>query len=221
MNEFAPAHGGVAMPDDYDTTVKYRRFEFEQAKNFADYLNAELLNKDLPLLDSTKKAFRIALLEVFNNCRHHSQATNGVFSCGQHFPTKEIINYTLVDLGIGFGQSVSQRVGKIVSSEKAIPWAVKAGHSSRENGNFGGMGLDEIHRIIAANEGTFQILSGDAFWEWKDGDASVRLVQPFPGTIVNLQVNVALDKHREMDRRATEKIAKKPLKLDFDKVNPK
>lgn len=200
MNDFAPTYGGPVMNDEFDTAVKFRRFELEQSKDFARYLGIELLNKEIPLMESTKRDFRTALVEVFNNARTHSESPSGLFSCGQHFPTREIINYTMVDLGIGFGASVSRRFGRAIESKTAISWAVVAGHSSRQGAEFGGMGLSEIQSIIAYNEGAFHILSGDALWEFRPPRAKVlKMRHPFDGTIVNLQVNVALDKHRQME----------------------
>ncbi len=206
MNNFAATFGGDAADDYFDTTVKYRRFELNQSKDFAAYLGVELLNKELPLTEPTKKSFRTALLEVFNNARLHSGAETGVFSCGQHFPTKENINYTMVDLGIGFSASVSKRFGFAIEAKTAIPWAVVVGHSSRPKGELGGFGLDDIKTIISANEGVFQILSGDAFWEWREGKVEIsKINHAFSGTIVNLQINTSFEKHQEMESEAAQR----------------
>lgn len=160
----------------------------------------ELLNKELPLFPTTKKNFHTALAEVFQNCNFHSQAASGVFSCGQHFPTKEIINYTLVDLGIGFSGSVSRRFGKAVTAKAAIGWAMIEGNSARPGQQFGGYGLSDIQNMILKNEGLFQIVSGDTFWEFRGQSSKTQgIATPFEGTIVNLQINVSLDKHRQLD----------------------
>lgn len=200
MNDFVPLHGGAGFADEFDTTIKFRRFDVDQTKVFAFYLEAELLNKELPLRPQTKRAFRTALAEVFLNANLHSQTTSGVFSCGQHFPTKEIINYTLVDLGIGIGESVSRHFGRTIAAKTAINWAVVVGNSGRPTGQLGGFGLSDIQNIVAANEGLFQIVSGDALWESsRRRSETTSLPQPFEGTIVNLQINVALDKHRQLE----------------------
>ncbi len=200
MNGFLPSLGGTRFPDEFDTTIKYRHFTLAEAKKFSSYLDVELLNKELPLLPTTKKNFHTTLAEVFQNCNFHSQAASGVFSCGQHFPTKEIINYTLVDLGIGFGGSVSRRFGRPIPAKAAVGWAVVAGNSARPGQQLGGYGLSDIQDMILKNEGIFQIVSGDTFWEFRGHSSKTQgLPVPFEGTIVNLQLNVALEKHRQMD----------------------
>lgn len=194
-NEFSRHFGGATMNDVYDTTLAYRQFPLdENPKSFAHYVNQELISKDLPMTEEMRRDFARNIQEIFDNAQSHSQSKRGVFSCGQHFPNRNRLAFTLTDLGVGFRQTVEKRLGISTTDEKAIAWATQTGNSSRL-GN-GGYGLPLLKEFFARNKGRMQIVSHSGFWELNENSERVQtLQQPFPGSFVNLEINTGDEDH--------------------------
>lgn len=51
----------------------------------------------------------------------------------------------------------------------------------------GGLGLSVLTEFIKLNEGKFQIISDDGFYELGTSERAEFLDNPFPGTIVNME----------------------------------
>ncbi len=63
-------------------------------------------------------------LEVFSNIHLHAHTKDPVFACGQYYPSKNLLKFTLVDLGVGFLEPISNFTkNQINEAEKAILWA--------------------------------------------------------------------------------------------------
>src|SRR5699024_955206 len=103
------------------------------------------------------------------------------------FPTKNKIEFTIVDTGVGFKEKVNQRFGSNLSAAKAIEWAVQDKNTTKEHIS-GGIGLAVLKEFIEKNEGKMQIVSNDGFYEYGSNGVETRSFNSgFPGTIVNLQ----------------------------------
>jgi hypothetical protein len=56
----------------------------------------------------------------------------------------------------------------------------------------GGLGLKLLMQFVALNGGNIQIVSDAGYWRWNSGQSSaVLLDQPFPGTVVSVEINTA------------------------------
>jgi len=190
QNDFGPRFGGGRMNDTYSTTLAYRRFALqENRKVFAAYMQRELLSKDLPEMShETRTAFAESICEIFDNAGAHSQSENGIFSCGQFFPGRENISFTIADTGVGFRRNIEARTQRTWSDESAIEWATQKGHTTRlENG---GYGLAFLKDFFTSNGGRLQIVSGHGFWQIHgQRENKIVLRHPFPGSFVNLEIN--------------------------------
>ena len=138
-----------------------------------------------------KKKFFQSLFEIFQNAAIHSQSKSGIFTCGQFFPNKKRVDFTIADAGIGFRQNVRRylRDNKI-SSCKAIEWALQEGHTTKTGKYPGGLGLKLIKDFIRFNQGKIQIVSRYGFYEFTHaGESLKKMGHDFPGSCVNIEIN--------------------------------
>ena len=191
-NHFLSHFGKLQIPDYYETTIKYRKFKITEEKLFKDYLDRELLSKtampDMSVL--LRKKINESIFEIFNNAVIHGHCDN-IFSCGQYYPKKKKLDFTIVDLGNTIKYNVNNYLKNNLSGEDAIKWAIVQGHTTKQGPIPGGLGLSLILEFLKKNGGKIQIISADGYWEQK-GDEMIGKVflQPFPGTIVNLGFNI-------------------------------
>ena len=190
-NGFLSHYGRVAIPDRWGTTIPYQRFEVEDDHFFANYIEDELINRsELPVMSQELlKKFRASIFEIFSNAVLHSRTDLGIFSCGQFFPAKDQLDFTVVDLGIGFCENIKDYTGQQFSPEDAITWATKKGHTTKEDSLPGGLGLKLLIDFIDLNGGCIQIASDAGYWQrQKRKTKTQRLNCPFPGTVVSIEI---------------------------------
>lgn len=196
-NEFLIPYGYNKIFDDYDTSIKYQKFNptiKEDDNNFEEYIKSQLLSKsDFPSHSKLLgKHITLRIFELYENARTHGSC-NFIHACGQYFPRKpeKPLNVTIVDTGNNFQDNISSFLNKNISSVEAIDWAMQKGHTTKTGDISGGLGLDLIFQFIQHNKGKIQIISADGFWEWHRGTSTKRLLNnKFNGTIANLRFNL-------------------------------
>lgn len=199
-NGFMAHHGGDILPDPYHTTIAYQEFSVNDEVVFSGYIGEKLVHhRGWPKMPTElRKAFRRNICEVFNNAVDHSNTKLGVFSCGQFYPNKKHLNFTIADLGIGIRKNIKTHRGIDQSSVEAINWAT-SGHTTKPDSRTGGMGLKTLCHFLDKNEGVVRIVSDDGYWQRNSGKiTSGVLSPPFPGTVVNLEINTADTKSCEI-----------------------
>ena len=187
-NDFLSYFGRQRIVDQYHTTIRYLKLNPTDGKYFNSYIINELIGRaELPRMSvMVKQKMAEAIYEIFVNAQMHS-ATDRIYTCGQFFPSKNIIEFSITDTGIGFKNKVNQRFNSNLSSVQAIQWAVKDRHTTKE-GMTGGIGLAFIKEFIQMNKGKMQIVSDDGFYQFDNQGEQTRLFNGiFSGTIVNLQ----------------------------------
>jgi hypothetical protein len=189
-NDFLTFYGRKRAVDIYGTTIKFQKLKPTDGKFFKSYVIEELLNThvaDLPRMSAgVKEKIVEAIYEIFVNAQIHSETTH-IYTCGQFFPNKNKIEFTIVDTGIGFKQKVNSRFGWNLSSAEAIDWAVQD-RKTTKIGIPGGIGLAVMSEFIKNNKGKFQIISDDGFYQFDENGVTLKQFEDrFPGTIVNLQ----------------------------------
>lgn len=192
-NHFLGHFGGLKIQDFYYTTIKYRKFKVNEEKLFKEYLDRELLSKQaMPQMsDLLKKKINESIFEIFNNAVIHGYCQN-VFTCGQYYPNYERLDFTIVDLGKTIKDNVNNYLSRNLSGSESIKWAVAEGNTTRRGSIPGGLGLSLIREFISKNQGKIQIVSADGYWEQvKEVETLNSFHYTFPGTIVNLEFNVA------------------------------
>ena len=187
-NQFLTFYGHAREHDSYHTTIRFQKLTADDGRSFKDYVMGELLERtELPEMSAgVKEAMATGIYEIFVNAQIHSSSSN-IYTCGQYFPRKNKIEFTIVDNGIGFQQKINQRFGSQLSAGQAIKWALKDGNTTKEIVS-GGIGLALLREFVEKNKGKMQIISGNGFYQFSgEGEEIHSFESPFPGTIVNLQ----------------------------------
>ncbi|WP_010662916.1 ATP-binding protein [Marinilabilia salmonicolor] len=189
-NDFLTYYGKQRALDVNNTTIKFQKLKPTDGKYFKNYVIEELIeghNTDLPRMsDGVKEKIIEAIYEIFVNAQIHSE-TNFIYTCGQFFPNKNKIEFTIVDIGIGFREKINRRFGRSLSATQALKWAVQDKKTTKQ-GVSGGIGLAVLKEFIGINKGKMQIVSNDGFYQFDDNGEDLRIFNgEFPGTIVNLQ----------------------------------
>lgn len=189
-NGFLSYFGYKSEIDNYSTTIKYQKILPVDGKYFKSYIENELINSNLSSLSKMSKGVKNgiieAIYEIFVNAQIHSE-TKYIYSCGQLFPKKNELVFTLVDRGISIKNCVNKRFGSNLSSIKAIEWALRDRNTTKKDIT-GGIGLALLKEFIIRNKGIMQIISNDGYYSFNEEGEEYRLfVGQFPGTIINIK----------------------------------
>lgn len=189
-NEFLSYYGKGRQEDTNKTTVKYQKLLPTDGKFFKNYIMRDLIEEhstDLPRMSvGVKNKITESIYEMFVNVQLHSDAKN-VYTCGQFYPQRNTIEFTVVDNGMGFRERVNRRFNANLTSVETIKWAVQDKNTTKLDAP-GGIGLAALKEFIICNKGKFQIVSLDGFYQFGvGGELSGIFSGEFPGTLVNLQ----------------------------------
>ncbi|TCP28162.1 hypothetical protein EV195_101322 [Tenacibaculum skagerrakense] len=177
----------------YNTEIEYKTFKENEGSQFSTYVGVEVLNnQDFPKVSKLlNKKINQSICELFENARTHGACEN-IHTCGQYFPNKNILDFTIVDLGTTIKTNVNNYLNKTKSGAKCIEWAMIENNTTKTGKISGGLGLAFIFDFIKLNKGRFQIVSSDGYWEFNRGKVlKQNLEYQFPGTIANLEFNFA------------------------------
>lgn len=138
------------------------------------------------------KKFRESIFEIFSNAVLHSDTEMGIFSCGQFFPRRHRLDFSVADLGVGMRRNILENTGLRLSAERAIQWATKGSNTTKRGAVPGGLGLKLLGKFIDLNGGCLQIVSDAGYWRRENRRTKVApLNHPFPGTVVTVEINTA------------------------------
>lgn len=191
-NGFLSHYGGMEIPDWWGTTIPYQRFKINGARIFYDYIQKKFIRRaEIPEMSrELSRKFCNSIYEIFYNSVSHSCTELGIFSCGQFFPKRKQLVFTVADLGIGIRAKLENYIGREILPEQAINWATKEGNSTKQDNLLGGCGLKLLCDFISKNKGCIQIVSDAGYWQQKDSRIETgRLDYPFPGTVVRIEIN--------------------------------
>lgn len=193
-NGFLSYYGHAKKTDIYGTTIQYQRFERKDDRFFGAYIEQHFKNKAIPeMSEPLRKKFWESIFELFSNAVIHSETELGIFTCGQNYPRKKHIDFAIADLGIGIHQTLINKKGKRLAPEEAIDWAMEGRNTTKTGPIPGGLGLKLLREFIRLNRGRIQVVSFTGYWEQcTDGTILKKtLPHPFPGTVVNIEINTA------------------------------
>lgn len=193
-NGFLSHYGREMVPDHWGTTIHYQRFDVKDDRYFAKYIETELMHRsEMPKMSpGLLKKFRESIFEIFSNAVLHSRSELGIFSCGQYFHKRHGLDFTVTDLGIGIRKNVKENAGLDLTPEAAIEWATEGRNTTKRGQIPGGLGLKLLGEFIDLNGGCIQIVSDAGYWRREKGKSVTgRLSQPFPGTVVSVEINTA------------------------------
>lgn len=193
-NGFLSNYGRVKVPDKWGTTIPYQRFDTKDDRFFGKYVETGLMSRSqLPKMSTgLAKKFRESVFEIFSNAVIHSQTELGIFTCGQFFPGRHRIDFSIADLGIGIRENLKVSLGQQLDAPAAIAWATEGRNTTKRGPIPGGLGLKLLREFISLNGGQIQIVSDSGYWCQKGDKTNLRsLSAPFPGTVVNVEINTA------------------------------
>lgn len=191
-NRFLTVFNITSLKDNNQTTLPFKTFKLHAGEQFYYYLESYMNGRGIPrMTEALTKRFRQSLVEIFENASIHSDSASGIFACGQFFPQKHRLDFTIVDAGIGIRENVRRYTGKKeMSSCAAINWAVIEGNTTKTGRQPGGLGFKLIKDFIRMNKGKLQIVSRFGYYEFSArGDSVVKMDHDFPGTSVNIEIN--------------------------------
>lgn len=193
-NGFLSHYGRAPVRDTYGTTIPYQRFDVKDDRFFASYVESKFVRRsEMPQMSrGLVKRFRESVFEIFSNAVIHSQTRLGIFSCGQFFPMRDRLDFSVADLGIGIRRNVKEHTGLELAAHDAVVWATSERNTTKCGPIPGGLGLKLLAEFITLNEGRIQIVSDAGYWSLEKKHAQTALIgDPFPGTVVNVEINTA------------------------------
>lgn len=185
------------VEDVYDTIIEYKMSKGKEIKKFAEYfLKQVLMREKMPRMSNgLKEKILENVLEIFGNAPMHGGGTM-VYSCGQIFPTKNAMKFTIANTG----HTIKENVIDYYIHERGedppsstIEWATKENNSTKKivNGKSGGLGLYFLKQFIGINGGTITICSSDEVWHFSENkESTTNLDKIFAGTIVTIEINI-------------------------------
>lgn len=196
VNGFGRHLSFTALPDKNNTAIPYKIFEVSEIDEFEKYITISIFNRDdLPKMSSGVRDCMIDnILEIFNNVKEHTHSKR-LYTCGQFFPSKGLLYFTITDSGETIPYNVENYCQKynidLAEFESSLAWAIQSGNSTRQSGTPGGLGLYLLSDFIGLNQGELYIVSGcETFEQTKRGKRYQQLSLPFPGTIVTMAFNL-------------------------------
>lgn len=173
--------------DTHHTTIPYHKLPPQSGEQFNDYVSSQLFERnEMPRMSQgVKNKMTELIYELFVNAQIHS-GTDYIYTCGQFFPYKNKIEFTIVDTGIGFKEKVNKKFNRNLSAEQAIKWAVQDKNTTKDI--TGGIGLAMLKEFTDYNKGKIQIISSDGYYQFSKGQEITSSFEgAFPGTIINIQ----------------------------------
>lgn len=192
-NGFLHLFGGERRADDRGSTVQFRKFEVSEDVQFRRYLDEELLTmRGLPTMSAMlRKEISQKIFEIFENAKLHGKCKY-VYSCGQIFPTKYRLDFTIADIGYSIRTGVRSFLqAPELGGKECIEWAVAPNNTTKKSTIPGGLGFTFVRDFLRQNQGQIQVISSDGFWKEEKGSSfAANLVGQFRGTAVNLEFNL-------------------------------
>ena len=193
-NGFLSHYGRTKIPDHWGTTISYKRFDADDDRYFARYIEDEFIQRsEMPEMSTgLQKKFCESIFEIFSNAVLHSRTKLGIFSCGQFVPSRSKLDFCVADLGVGIQRNVHRHTRVDLAPEEAIEWATQANNTTKRGDIPGGLGLKLLCEFIDLNRGSLQIVSDAGYWRRKSRhNKTARLRNAFPGTVVSVEIDTA------------------------------
>lgn len=167
------------------TEINLTLFDQNNESDFINYIANDLLNNGVLDISSQDRGQLIDhFLEIFCNVQKHANTSKPIIACGQYYPNKHKLVFTLVDMGIGYLPAIrSHTEDAINTSGDAILWALK-GNTTKTDAP-GGLGLKEILKFCKRSMTDFHIITGDHYWNRNNSKITTK-VRNFDGTIVHI-----------------------------------
>ena len=193
-NHFLTQFRYEPLDDVHHTTMPFRRLRLSDEGVFEEYVGRELRGKGIPRMsEEASRVFKRKVFEIYQNAVIHSESEVGVFVCGQFFPNRNRLDFTIADAGIGIRDAVRHFFGNFkIGSIPALKWALEPSNTTKYGPQPGGLGLTFLQKFSALNKGKIQIASRLGFYEFNgENEYFSKMSADFPGTAVTIEINTA------------------------------
>jgi len=185
-------NGFIPNPDgeeNYVSAVELTSFEPNDEKLFVDYIEHKLFeNMGMRIDPDTKEMMIDKFLEMYSNIQLHAQTKDPVFACGQYFKKHKTLEFTLVDIGIGYLPPIEEHTKhQVTTSAGAIKWALEGNSTKRDAP--GGTGIIDLHKYCKESKSEMNIITGNAYWGTNLPNEETISIEPFCGTIIHMLFN--------------------------------
>lgn len=139
-------------------SIPYREDQTQCTEAVVDYLRMQWLGRGwVSVSPGLRDAIVGVVWEIYANAFEHSRSPVGVISCGQFYPTLQLLKLAVLDCGVGIPNTVrAYKSSWQIPADRAVKWAFQRGASTRPGP--GGMGLDVLKsssvRRMAASKST-------------------------------------------------------------------
>lgn len=188
--------------DGRNTTIEFKKHSTKDGGEdiYSDYIDENLLSHqrmtEIPpiLFGYISSLFS----ELFSNVQQHTKA-NHVTTCGQFYPSKNILKFSLGNLTKTFHEVIATENRENMTEIECIKWALAPENSTKKDKNkLGGSGLTLLKQLIEDNHGKLVIISGKAYYEENYLNSNEKYVEQIldygvPGTIISLTFNLGTE----------------------------
>lgn len=192
-NNFTRAFGGPSSQyQQAGNTVTYRQDLRKDEGDICSYLENEWIGCGLVHVSQVLQAHIVGnVWEIYENAFDHANSEIGVFSCGQYFPRKRLLQLSVIDFGVGIPANVRHKMhinGRPVERGAAacMRWAFQPGTSTKDSITRRGMGLELLKSFIKTNHGKLECYSHEGYTLIRDNEVYENLTAFFKGTLVNI-----------------------------------
>jgi hypothetical protein len=172
------------------TFIRNASFGPTEEEAFSDYITGELMQQSQikNLSPEMRGLLEPNVYELYSNVFKHAGTADPFFVCGQHYPKRNELVISLVDLGQSFLPPIHKCTnGAITTQEASIEWALEGNSELGRKG--GGHALKSIKNVFIKEGHALQIVTGNAFWNSSYASSIMgahrTLAQPMPGTMVS------------------------------------
>ncbi len=177
----------------HGNTVPYREdASRKESKEILTFLKSEWIGKNwVKASPALANAVCGKVWEIYTNSFEHAASSVGVFTCGQHYPTRQELCLTIVDLGVGIPATVRKFLkNRELPGATAIEWACQSGNTTKTGNR--GLGLDLISSFVHRNGGALVIYSNNGRARFAANEANGAKFSTCPwefrGTVVDIKL---------------------------------
>lgn len=186
-------NGFLAGPlsDTYATTMPSTLFQLDEGVSFAEYARRHLSHPSMPKMTvPLQRKFFEGIDEIFANCSLHSRSVHPISVCGQFFPKRRQLGFSISDGGQGILASYVQWANTPSTACDAIDWAMQRNNTTRIGDIPGGLGLAVIRDFVRLNRGRLVVASDKGYWRQDGGQiTSADMKNAFPGTSISMEID--------------------------------
>jgi hypothetical protein len=171
--------------------IPYREDKAPDKSGLMEYLRALWLGRGwVNVSPALGNAIIGRVWEIYANAFEHSRSPVGIFSCGQHYPRRKLLDLAVVDFGVGIPSNVRLfSRDPAISAGNALQWAFQPGHTTKPNGMGRGMGLGLLKEFVRVNNGCLELFSHDGYARIDEREERYETrASMFEGTILNISL---------------------------------